>query len=293
MGLPKERIVFGVHSITPVRRSDAKPYGILKVLGGGNLELTGETEDLYGGSSKYPYASEPTNISTQLTANVKSYPNFLMELFLGASVTSQTASATGEVRDFVNYKGASVKAASTGIASVGLKSGANADLKFGRYVIEATAADEVDVYAITDIDFNRGTDKVYIDGSLKIAEGLEIAQDAATEVPGFGIELTGGSGTIGMTPGDTAVFDVFPAHEGISYIDVGSSTSEFPAFGAFMLAQKNGQNDIFQIEAFNCQGSGMPMPLAEKAFMISDLTIKLLRDESKNAVFRLTHITEV
>lgn len=287
------RYVFGIHSVTPYRRTDGTPYGILKVLGGGNLELTGETEDLFGGSSKYAYASEATQVGAQMTLNVKSYPDFLMELFLGGSVTAITAAANGEVRNTANKSGDSVIDASTGIGTVSITSGDEADAKAGRYVIKAVSATEVDVYLLTDIDFNRGTKGSYLDNALKIAEDVLIETSSASDLSGYGIDLNGGSGTIGFTTDDTAIFDVLPAHSGGSSILIGSETSEFPAFGAIMLANKRSTGEIFQLEAYNCIGSGMPFPLQEKAWMISDLTVKVLRDEDEDAVMKITAFDEV
>jgi hypothetical protein len=116
------RNIFGIHSLTPYNRTDGKAYGILKVLGGANMELAGESEDLFGGSSKFAYASEQTQIGATMTLNVKSFPDFLMELFLGGTTTSIAAAANGEVRNLANKNGTSVSKADTGIASVALKS---------------------------------------------------------------------------------------------------------------------------------------------------------------------------
>lgn len=288
------RSIFGIHSVTPYNRTTKKPYGILKVLGGGNLEMTGETEDLFGGSSKYAYASEQTQIGASMTLNVKSYPDFLMELFLGGSVTTLAAASGGEIRNTGNASGDSVIDAATGIDSVSVTSSDEGDLKFGRYVIEATAADTVDVFICTDIDFNRGTKGTYDDASLmRIANDISVTASSATALADFGLDINGGSGTIGMTVGDTAIFDVLPPHTGGSEILVGSETATFPSFGAFMLAQKRSNGEIFQVEAYNCIGSGMPFPLQEKAWMISDLSVKVLRDEDEDAVMRITAFEQV
>ena len=45
MSLTSPRILFGLHSITPFRRTDRKPYGILKVVGSASMSLTAETEN--------------------------------------------------------------------------------------------------------------------------------------------------------------------------------------------------------------------------------------------------------
>lgn len=288
------RNVFGIHSFTPYNKTTGLPYGILKVLGGGNMELTGETEDLFGGSSKYAYASEQTQIGATATMNVKSYPDFLMELFLGGSVTTLAAAANGEVRGFVNLNGTSLKSATVGVASVAVKAGDEADAKFGRYVLKATDVDTVSIYLLTDIDFKRGTAGAYVDDELLIVSGVVIPDSGGTvAVADYGLEITGGSGTVAMTVGDTAVFDVLPAHSGGSEILIGSETSSFPNFGAFLVAQKRSNGEIFQIEAYNCVGSGMPFPMQEKTWMISDLTMKLLRDENNDAVMKITAFDEV
>lgn len=289
------RNVFGIHSFTPYNRTTHVPYGILKVIGGANLELTGETEDLFGGASKFAYASEQTQISASATLNVKSFPDFLMELFLGGSTTAISAAANGEVANFTNHVGSSVSDATTGIASVGITSGDEADAKFGRYVVKVeSGGTDVSVYLLTDVDFNRGTAGAFSSDALLIASAVTIPDSGGTiALADYGITFTGGSGTVAMTEDDVAYFDVRPAHSGGSEIVIGSETASFPAFGAFFVAQKRSNGEIFQIQAFNCVGSGMPMPLQEKAWMISDLTMKLLRDETLDRVMKITSLDEV
>ena len=295
MALSTPRMLFGAHSIAPYNRTTMLPYGVLKVIGGANIELNGEFQDLYGGSSKYAYASEPSQISSQITANLKSVEDFAMELFLGATVSTRAAAANGEVVGFANQVGTSVSDATTGIAGVAITSGDEADAKFGRYVVKAVGASTVDVYVMSDIDFARGTNANYENDALKItASPITIPSSGGTvNIADFGLEFTGGSGTVALTTNDVAFFDVYPAHSGVSEITVGSSTSEFPAFGAFIQAGKRGSGEIFEIHAFNCQGGGMPIPLQEKQWMITDVVIKLLRDESQDAVFKITAIDEV
>src|SRR5690606_12145884 len=108
-------------SICPFRISDGRPYGALKVLGSATMTLTSEFEELFGGSNKNAWAVEAKTISSEWTASVKSMPNFLFELFLGATVKETAASATGTVGDFKNIldsASAPVLSATTGIATV-------------------------------------------------------------------------------------------------------------------------------------------------------------------------------
>lgn len=295
MSLSENRIVYGIHSICPYRRSDGLPYGILKVLGGGTLSLSAEYEDLYGGSQKFAWASEAKTLTSEFTATVKSMPDFLFELFLGASVVSTAASATGTVGALANLKGTSVLEATTGIDNVAAKAGSESDLKAGKYVVKVVSATTVDVYNMTDIDFSNGTDLTYVDDSLKITEtALTITASTAVEVPNTGLELTGGSGTIDLgDAGNTAVFEVAAAHGGISDITIGKASTTFPSHGQLCLAQKRSNGDIFEIEIYNAVGAGFPITLEETVFSIPELTIKLQYDSDKDAVAKVRAIASV
>lgn len=282
------RINYGIHSICPFRIEDGLPYGILKVLGGGTLTLTSEFNELFGGSSKYAWAVEASTISTEWTATVKSMPDFLFELFLGAKVTTTAASATGTVGQLTNVKNASVFEATTGIASVAAKAGSENDLKDGVYIVHAVSATTVDIYALTDIEFKKlgATNNLeYLNDALKINETpLTIVTSTATEIVGLGVELTGGSGTIGMTQDDTARFSVSSAHDGVSVIDIGEAGTIFPEHRQLCLGQKRANGDVFEIEMYRVLGSGMPVPFEEQAFAIPELTMKLVRDECEDKV---------
>ena len=105
------RINYGIHSIVPFRLKDGLPFGILKVIGGGTMSFTSEFEELFAGSNKFAWAVESKTISTEWTANVKSMPDFLFELFLGATASTTAASALGTVSGLANGIGTSVVAA--------------------------------------------------------------------------------------------------------------------------------------------------------------------------------------
>lgn len=289
MSLSAPRILYGVHSISPYSRSDKMPYGILKVVGSASLSLSASVEQLYAGSSKFSWAAESKTISSDIAAKVKAYPGFLFTLFLGGSVTDNAAEALGSVTTLTNFKGTTAKSATIGIASVGITSGSEADVKFAKYIVKVVGSATVDVYAYSDVDISRGTDNVYQTDLLKItATPLTIVTSAAvTVIPGTGLQFVGGSGTIGMTVGDTATFDSRPNNSGSSDIIIGNSVTALPAFGAILLAQKRATAEMFEIEAFNIIGSGMPIPLAEMAFSTTDLKMTCLYDSSADAVFKI------
>lgn len=290
MALSTNRIVYGIHSMAPYRRSDGLPYGILKVIGGGALSLSAEFEDLFGGSNKYAWASEAKTISSEFTASVKSMPDFLFELYLAGDAATTAASATGSIVDaLANVNGTSVFDASTGIASIGIKAGSEADLKDAKYIVKAVTATTVDVYALTDVAFDKGTDIVFENDALKItASPLTITTATPVTIPNTGLELTGGSGTIGMTADDTAECRVAAAHGGVSEITIGKSTSSFAEHGIVALGAKRADGSLFEIEIYKAVGGGFPISLEETVFSIPELTIKLLYDEAKDAIAKIT-----
>lgn len=279
------RINYGINSICPFRISDGKPYGIFKVLGGGTMTLASEFEELFGGSNKFAWAVEAKTISTEWTATVKSMPDFLFELFLGATVATTAASALGTVDGFANVKGTSLLEATTGIATATAKAGSEGDLKDGLYVVVAASATTVDVYGLSDLEFSQGTALSYVDDSLKLnAAPLTIVAATAVEIAGLGVELTGGSGTIGMTVGDSAVFNVRSAHDGVSEITIGQAGTVFPEHRQLCVGQKRSNGDTFELELYKVVGSGMPIPFEEQVFAIPELAMKLVYDECEDKV---------
>lgn len=282
------RINYGIHSICPFRISDGLPYGIFKVLGGGTMTLSSEFEDLFGGSNKFAWAVEAKTISAEWTATVKSMPDFMFELFLGASVTTTAASSAGTVANFANILNATVLDATTGIATVTAKSGGTADLKDGVYIIRAVSPTTVDIYGLTDIEFKKlgaSNEAVFQDEELKInATPIAIVMSAAAEIVGLGVEMTGGSGTIGMTVDDTARFEIKSAHNGVSEINIGSASTIFPEHKQLCLSQKRSNGDTFEIELYRVVGSGMPVPLEEQTFAIPELAMKLIQDSVEDKV---------
>lgn len=285
MSFGYNRINYGIHSICPFRISDGLPYGILKVLGGGTMTLSSEFEELFGGSNKFAWAVEAKTISSEWTATVKSMPDFMFELFLGATVATTAASATGTVGDLAEISGNIVD--TTGIASVSALAGSDEDLKDGIYIIKAVGATTVDVYALTDIEFKKlgGAALSYINEELKItASPLTITAGGDVTIPNLGVKITGGAGVIGMTVGATARFSVRSGHAGISTIDIGSASTIFPEHRQLCLGQKRANGDTFEMELYKVVGSGMPIPFEEQTFAIPELAMKLVQDSASDKV---------
>ena len=222
MSLSNPRTIYGVHSVTPYSRTDGTYYGTAKVLGEASVSLKGELTKLYGGASKFPWAVEDGVINSEISLKLKEYPDFLFQLFLGKAPTAVSADTAGAVTTLTNVYGSTAKSATIGVASVAVKAAAKTDLKLTKYLVKVVSATTVDVYAGSDVDFGRGTAKVFENDALKItATPLTIVSATATEIPGYGVELTGGSGTIAMTAGDTASFEVKPPSTSSMSVKVG------------------------------------------------------------------------
>lgn len=290
-GLAQPRVLYGVHSISPYSRASGIPYGILKVVGTANIALTSDLNQLFAGSNKYAWAAENKTVNTDLAAKVKAYPGFLFQLFLGAGVTDVGADTAGTVSALTNVLGTSLKSATTGIASIAVNATNKANLKFGKYILKVLTSTTVGVYLLSDIDASRGTAVVYTDDTLQLVESVAaITTGAASEMVDLGLTLTGGSGTIGMTVDDTASFEVLPPSTKSSTIIVGKSTDTFPAFGALMLSQKRATGEMFEIDAANCVGGGLPINLQEQAFSEAELKMTCLYDSALDRVFKIRHI---
>lgn len=298
MSLSNPRIFFGVHSFTAYDRDSGLPYGTALVVGQSGFSLSGELASLLGGSNKYPWAVEETNITAELSLTVKQYEDWMMQLFLGKKPTASGAAALGTVSSIVNKKG-SVIDATTGIASVQAKSGSESDLKFSKYVVKVVdgATNAVDVFAKSNVDFSRGTDKDFEDDLLKItATPLTIAgTGGVVEIPGFGLELIGGSGTVDLAAlgadGDTAEFEVIPPSKKSIDAVFGGTSDVFPEFGAIVTGQKRGSGEMVELDIFRLKAVGLPLGFQEKTFSEAEITAQAFYDADKNGVFSMRHIT--
>lgn len=291
MALSNPRGVFGVHSWTPYNRTTGEFYGTALVLASSSLNLSGELIELVGGSQRYSWAVEDGAITAELSLNFREYPDFLFELFLGKAVTSNAAEASGNCSTLTNKSGTSLVDASTGVATATVKSGSEADLKFGKFVVKVVTATTVDVFASSNIDFNRGTDKEFENDLLKItASPLTITASTAVEIPGYGVELTGGSGTIGMTAGDTATFEVRPINTESTTVSIGGGSDTFPEFGSIVYAQQRSNGEMFEIDLVRCKAIGMPIGFSEKAWAEGEVTVKAFYDSTLNKVADIRHV---
>jgi len=290
MALSDPRIIYGIHSISPYSRTDGMPFGILKVVGSANLALSSDLEQLFAGSNKYAWAAENKTVSTELSAKVKAYPGFLFSLFLGSSVTDVGVDSSGTISVAANKLGTSMIAATGILTPIVIPTTGAANLKFGKYVIKATGAAAFKVYLLSDIDAARGTDSVYVDDTLEVATITGVATGANSDSATLGLRFTGGGSATAFITGNTATFEVLPPSTKSSSIVVGKSTDTFPSFGALLLSQKRSNGEMFEIDAHNCIGGGLPMSMEENAFSQPELKMTCLYDSSLDRVFTIRHI---
>ena len=286
---------YGVHSLTLYDRTTFLPFGIIKILGTLALNQSGALNDLFGGSSLYPFSSKPGQITPELTGTIKEYGvnGEIFEKFMGASVTTNAAEPNGSVSTIVDRKGTSMTDGTTGIASVSAVGGSEADMKTGVYIIKAASATTVDVFQMSDQDFAKGADKLFEDDNLKItASPLTVPDTGGTvTVPGYGIEITGGSGTVAFVSGDTASVSVRKINAGSQVITAGQTNATYPLFGAFITSALCDNGSLLQGQIFKCQAMvGLPMNFNENAWNDTSITVRPLYDAAENKVWDLTFI---
>ncbi len=277
--MTKQDSIFGVHSITPYSLSDGKPLSVepFKVAGSFSVSLSQEIIELNGGSSFDAWDTELGARTFEGSMLLREFPSALIEIATGTKPTETAAEAGGSVTTLRNVLNASVFDATTGIASVGVKSGSEVDVPYGSYVIEAVSATTVDIYAQSDIDFAQGTDKSFKTGQKINSSPLTITTAGTTDIPDFGIELTGGSGTIGMTIGDTAVFESKPINSGSKIVNIGSPLARPKNIGLMAYTQRKSDGIMYKLNVYNALVAGLPLTLSEKAFSEAELTFKAKR----------------
>jgi hypothetical protein len=286
-----KQLIFGIHGVTICDFFSHIPVGEeLDVIGDLTLNVSAEVESLFGGSKSWPVAGEPKTLAAEGSVELREFPEELAEYLVAGVGAKTAASATGGVTTLTNFKGSTAMSATIGIASVGLKSGETAELKAGIYVVVVTAAGTVDVYSCSTVDMKKGTDLTKAAGTMKIAEGLVIATATPVEVTDTGVELTGGSGTIGMTVGDTAIYEVYPPHNGVETITMGQSGAEFKRVALVLTAQKRTTGEICYIHCPNALCLGMPLGAKETAFQSGSVNIGVFTHSTLDYSVKLTNI---
>lgn len=295
MALSDPRVVYGIHSVTPYNRTTGEFYGTAKVLDSSSIAVNSELISLTGGSQKFPWAVENGLSTAEISLSVSQYDNFLLELAYGKAPTANAAEASGSVSTITNKSGSSVASATTGIASVTATSGDESDLKFGKYVVKVTdaASDTVTVYMSSDVDFSRGTDGEFSNDLLAIGDVIIGDTGGTSNLADYGLEFTGGSGTVALTDGDTATFEVRPPNSESMDVVIGGSSDVVPEIGMIIYAQQRGNGELFEIDAFRVKISGLPFGFTKNEFSTAEITAQAFYDSGKNGVMSIRHVKPV
>jgi len=295
-GYPLERQEFGIESVSAISRSTGLPYGMAAIVGDGSVALEASSVDNRGGSSLYARATEITEVDSNATFNLKSYPDWIFPVFFGATVANVAASAAnGTITALTNEVGTSVFSATTGITTATLTTGKEADLKSGWYMVIGVTATTVDVYRASTFQSTRGADLFLDSDTLKITTTpLTVTASSAVVLPGTGIDLTGGSGTIALTVGDVAFFQVTTPHNGISNITLGAYGVTFPEHELIIVGKQRGSGETAMIRCYKAQAvSGGTINFSQSDFSSTDITVKLLYDATKGGIGLLTYGAEI
>lgn len=277
MAVVETNKVFGVHSIMLHDLSNGfLPYSnsMMKIINNASIATTSDAIALNGGSSQDAWAAEDGVRSNELSLSVAQYEPAMFQRFAGAVMTEISASATGSiVNSLVNTKGTSLVDATTGVASVSIKSGDEADLKEANYFVKVITATTVRISSDTDLGFNNGTDVVFGDQTYVIGDDITIADSGATQdIADLGITLTSGSGTIAMTVGDAAMFTVAPAHAGVRKYSIGENGQTSDYVGVSMWSEKQSDGSVMCVIIPKVKFNGLPLNFNAKEFAVADIS---------------------
>lgn len=273
--------VFGIHSISPYSLTDGLFFleNPLEVVGTFSFNTSQEQVVLNGGPFNFPVDVATGVYTTDGSMTLREFPPGLYEVAYGEKPVENAAETGGSTSTLVNIKGASVFEATDGIDSVGVISGKENEVVNANFTVQWTSATTVDVFVDSDVDFGRnGIARAYIAGgkSKVTAVPLTIATTTAVEIPGFGVELTGGSGTIAGIIGDTASFSSRPINSFSTELLVGGDNVITKKVGLIAYAQKK-DGLMSSINIFSASISGLPRAQTEKAFLESELTFTASR----------------
>jgi hypothetical protein len=260
--------LFGVHSIVLLDRANGfLPFkdALFEVIGNIQINTSKEQKPLTGGSSSIPFEVEEGASSAEFSMTIRQCNSAIFEA-IGGVVTRTSAASGGTISPLVNLSGGNLVAAATKIASVAIiPSTGEANLKTGRYIVRAMSATTVNIYGTTNQDFLRGTDVEFQDDELKLlASDITITTSGTTAVASLGIQLVGGSGTIALTTGTTAMFSVATPHKGIRDYSMNTIGSSSKYVGLVGYTQRKADGGIGEVFLPRVKLSGFPINLTEK-----------------------------
>jgi hypothetical protein len=261
----------------------------MRVLQGSTFNLEGSDVELFGGSNNFSWAVEQGDINASFEFSVSEYPNWLFEVFGGKAPTVGTAEASGNITTLTNKSGSSMVGAAGLLGTITASTPAN--LKFGKYVVQATAADAFKVYGLSDVDFGRGAALDFTNDTMELAEFTSVVGSGSTHVvAGLGITFTTGASAAAFVSGDTAIFEIRPVNTFNRSVKIGGISDTFPEFSAVLYLQKRASGAVIQCDVYKLKASGLSIGAERKAFSQNDYTALASYDSQENAVFEFKEV---
>ncbi len=282
-----EDFVFGARALAllDLVSGDISAFEVLD--GSVNADFSAEFADLLGGAAKTPRAREITSIAGSLEATLKQVNGDWMRATIGADVDTTAASATGSIVDIKNIVGSSVIDAITGIDTIDIITGD--DLKPGNYYITAESPTAISVARdITGEGVKFQPDSYQVTGTdITIVTTTGSAFTDIDDANTFGIELTGGSGTIALVSGDRAQFTVIPPHNGIEESTI-PNLIQIPEFELTVYSEVKSNGGFSMLTLPRVQASGLPLTFNVGEFSDTSSTFTMLECSLEpRAIFRL------
>lgn len=282
MVVTPHRYLYSVGYLLFYDRSTSVPIGGQPCPASASIEASGGLEVLKCLGAQV--ASEPQSIERTLSGSIKFLDDFILTTLTGAPAVVNAAEAVGSVQAIADYFGTSVVDATTGIASVAVDTPTQTAVKTQKYILRAASATTVDVYVSSAIQ-----GEVLLDDFHKIDTITIPGASATVVIPNTGVVITGGSGAIAMTVGDTAVFTTRHFNNaGSSIITFGAN--QLTAFGA-IIAVSNSRGDQTYFDLPNVVPSGaFSIALEEDAFSINDFEAGVNIDPIKGYAMQMVHV---
>jgi len=286
MARTPSRILYDIKGMTIYDRATGEIKGFTPCLASATIEQSGGLNYQYC-AGRLPVAAEPQVVEAKISGSLKSLDDFLFEYLVGASIVQNSAEATGSVGTPENVNGTSMVDATTGIASAAVDSVDPTQVKTQYYILKAASATTFDVYAANDINGETLLD----DENLINSAPITLPGTGGTVViPGTGIELTGGSGAISLTIGDTCLIETRHYNNpGSSIISISGDVT-LQAFGA-ILATTRSSGDVVYIDCPYVSPSGaFNVTMEDKAFSVNDFEAAILKDSTKGYAYKMTFV---
>lgn len=270
-------LIFGARALTvkDLLTSNSTSYEVLD--GSVNCDFTVEFADLIAGNAKMPIAREVVSMAGTIEATLKQVNSDWMQTTIGATVVVTAASAVGSIINFTEFQTNLVVNPSNGIALVGLKAGAEKDLKAGIYVITVETATTISLKRnITGdgVKFDPNIPYQVTGTDITIVDSVASDFTDVDNLASFGIEFTGGS-SVAMTPGDRFSFEIIAPHGAIDDIVIGELI-QIPIVELQIYSEVKNDGGYTKITIPRAQASGLPITLNVGDFADTSSTFMML-----------------